>query len=172
MTLKKAHLSDLHALRKICVDAYAQNFHDHWEPGGLDWYLEREFGVGRLTADLTNPNIEYYLVAELESPIGFLKLREVAFAEYELEDVAELEKIYIIPDHKGNGVGTRVMAELIDLLSLRKKRHLYLHVIDTNNAAISFYEKIGFRFQSRTRLDIPYFKEELKGMLKMRLDLR
>tara|TARA_B100000809_G_C14980294_1_gene474259 strand:+ start:259 stop:417 length:159 start_codon:yes stop_codon:yes gene_type:complete len=43
----------------------------------------------------------------------------------------------------------------------------FLSVIDTNKTAIAFYEKLGFKFHSKTILDVPYFKKELKGMHRM-----
>lgn len=43
MELRKAFLKDILELQKICIDAYAKNFYNHWEEGGLEWYLEKEF---------------------------------------------------------------------------------------------------------------------------------
>lgn len=171
MLLKKARLSDLQSLRKVCIAAYSLNFHHHWNPGGLEWYLEKEFGIERLTADLVNLTIEYYFIYESEIPVGFVKLRDVPYPEYSLHDVIELEKIYINPDKKGNGIGRRALAEVIELLKSRGKKVLYLSVIDTNHPAIAFYENFGFQFHSKSRLDIPLFKEELRGMNRMRLML-
>jgi ribosomal protein S18 acetylase RimI-like enzyme len=51
------------------------------------------------------------------------------------------------------------------------KQILFLCVIDTNLNAIAFYEKLGFKFHSKTRLEDSYFKEELKGMNRMYLKL-
>lgn len=171
MLLKKAELSDLPSLQKVCIDAYSLNFHHHWDPGGLDWYVEREFGIERLTDDLTNSTIEYYFIHENEIPVGFVKLRDVPYQEHNQHDVIELEKIYINPDKKGNGIGRRALADIIELLKGRGKKVLFLGVIDTNYPAIAFYENFGFTFHSKTRLDIPFFKEELKGMNRMRLML-
>ncbi|MBS1606591.1 MAG: GNAT family N-acetyltransferase [Bacteroidetes bacterium] len=42
-----------------------------------------------------------------------------------------------------------------------------LEVIDTNTAAIAFYEKAGLRRHSLTRVGYPKFREELKGMWRM-----
>ena len=48
---------------------------------------------------------------------------------------------------------------------------MYLCVIDTNLPAMAFYQKLGFRYHSKTTLDASLFKEELKGMNRMYLDL-
>jgi len=44
-------------------------------------------------------------------------------------------------------------------------------VIDKNTSAIEFYKKMGFEICGKTALDIPYFKDELKGMWRMKLEL-
>jgi len=48
-----------------------------------------------------------------------------------------------------------------------EKEVFWLGVIDTNTAAIAFYEKAGFRRHSMTRVGYPKFREELKGMWRM-----
>lgn len=47
---------------------------------------------------------------------------------------------------------------------------IFLCVIDTNTAAMAFYEKLGFQYHSKTRLETPSFKEQLRGMHRMILE--
>lgn len=171
MVLRKVNVTNIHSLQKVCIDAYSLNFHHHWNPGGLTWYQEREFGYDRLIRDLNDSDIEYFFIHQNENPIGFIKIRSVTMTEYALDHVVELEKIYIIPDKKGAGFGKKALTELIDILKEKGKEYLFLGVIDTNLPAIAFYKKIGFKFHSKTLLDIPFFREELKGMHKMMLQL-
>jgi ribosomal protein S18 acetylase RimI-like enzyme len=78
-----------------------------------------------------------------------------------------LEKIYLLPECKGLRIGKWALGTLIEKLEARGTKKLFLAVIDTNLSAIAFYEKLGFSYHSKTRLEIPYFKEELKGMHRM-----
>ena len=55
--LKKASIKDESELAALCVESYSQTYHDHWEEGGLVWYLEREFGAKRIALDLSSNNI-------------------------------------------------------------------------------------------------------------------
>ena len=48
---------------------------------------------------------------------------------------------------------------------------IYLDVLDTNESAILFYEKLGFKLHSKHRLTYKYFKEDLKGFNRMFLEL-
>lgn len=167
MELKKAVLANLDSLKKICNDAYALNFHDHWNDGGLEWYLQREFSIDRLTADLKDKNSAYYFIEHELKPIGFLKIKNNSSIDIQNDTSAELEKIYVLPEYKGKGIGKSALKEIIKRTTARGIKNIYLGVIDTNKDAIAFYKKLGFEYHSKTRLDIPYFKDELKGMHRM-----
>jgi ribosomal protein S18 acetylase RimI-like enzyme len=69
------------------------------------------------------------------------------------------------------GYGKIVMNEIINRILQKGKKIFFLRVIDTNRNAIAFYEKIGFEFHSKTRLEVPHFREELRGMNRMYLKL-
>ena len=53
---------------------------------------------------------------------------------------------------------------IIDKLRKQKKTILFLDVLDTNESAVSFYEKLGFKFHSKTKVGDEHFKEELNGL--------
>jgi hypothetical protein len=55
--LKKASVKDKSELAALCIESYSKAYHDHWEDGGLAWYLEREFRDQRITLDLSTSNI-------------------------------------------------------------------------------------------------------------------
>jgi ribosomal protein S18 acetylase RimI-like enzyme len=65
------------------------------------------------------------------------------------------------------GIGKLVLTEIIERKKERGYKNLFLSVIDSNENAIAFYKNLGFHIHSTTRLNIPYFKEELKGMYIM-----
>ena len=167
MKLKIAQISDIIELQKICTDAYAQNFSDHWYEGGLALYLQKEFNSKRLKSDLADQNTGYYFIEYQQSVVGFIKIRYNPHPDIPIENSAELEKIYVLPGYKGKGIGKLALYEIIKKVEGCGKSNLFLCVIDSNESAIAFYKKLGFEFHSKTTLDVPYFKEELKGMHRM-----
>lgn len=167
MKLIKALITDSFDLKNICIDAYSKNFYNHWNDGGLKWYLKTEFSTERLNADLLDNNTDYYFIKHEQQTIGFIKIRNNLDVKLSIENAVELEKIYVLPEYKGKGIGKLALKEIIKITKERGKKNLFLCVIDTNKSAIKFYEKMDFKFHSKTRLDVPYFKEELKGMIRM-----
>ncbi len=84
----------------------------------------------------------------------------------------ELDKLYILPDCKSQKIGARMMDLAFRVAEIAGKDDFWLAVIDTNTPAIAFYAKYGFRFHSTTRVSYPKFREELKGMWRMRADIK
>ncbi|MEM6803167.1 MAG: GNAT family N-acetyltransferase [Bacteroidota bacterium] len=168
MELRRIELEEIKDLQSICKEVYSINFGDHWEPGGLELYLEEQFGDERMKKDLANDQILYYLMKEGEAAIGFVKVNLDAELEGFSEiDCCELEKIYLLPNQKGKGLGRKAINAVMDRLKAKGKKLLFLCVIDSNQAAMKFYEALGFEYHSRIRLEAPFFKEELRGMHRM-----
>jgi diamine N-acetyltransferase len=172
MDIQQLKLSDLTTLHKICCEAYCQNFADHWEDGGLEYYINKVFGIETLKSELSDKNIQYYAAFINKEPVAFMKINLFSnLPDLDKEKGLELDKVYILPQFKGMKIGKRLLDIAFDIAKREKKEIFWLSVIDTNKEAISFYEKVGFQFHSKTRLEYPKFKEELKGMWRMYFEL-
>jgi diamine N-acetyltransferase len=170
--IRKMKSSDLTILHKICNDAYTQNFHDHWEEGGLENYINKVFGIDILKKELSDEKIEYYVAFINNEPVAFMKLNLFSnLTGLDINKGLELDKIYILQKFKGMKIGKQLLEVAFDIAKNFKKEVLWLAVIDTNIEAISFYEKSGFKFHSKTILEYPKFKEELKGMWRMYIEV-
>ncbi len=171
--VRKATSDDLPILFTICRESYSENFAQHWNEGGLDWYLDKVYGMSRLKSDLINPDINYFIAYVEDEPAGFMKLQLNSNLPNRLpQSGMEVEKLYFKLRYQGMGIGKKLMSIALEIGSQLKKEIIWLGVIDTNESAITFYKKMGFTIYDKTSLDIPYFKEELKGMWRMALPLR
>lgn len=168
MTIRLMQESDLDLLHTIAREAYSQNFHDHWTGDGLAGYLEKVFGRELLKSELADPRMRYYVAFIDERPVAFLKLNLYSNLPGEPpEKGLELDKLYILPDCKGSGIGGAMVDLVFQVAREEDKTTCWLAVLDANTPAIAFYEKQGFRFHSTTRVTYPLFKEELRGMWRM-----
>lgn len=168
INIRPVVVEDLLVLQRVCHDAYSRNFGHHWSGDGLHLYLQEQFNDQRLLRELADPMISYCFVVEGEEVVGFVKMKwESVLPGEEGASSCELEKIYILPDQKGKGLGRFALQQMLKEARARGKRLFFLCVIDTNTAAIAFYQRLGFDFHSKTRLDAPLFKEELRGMHRM-----
>ncbi len=68
---------------------------------------------------------------------------------------ADLDRIYVHPDHQSEGIGTRLLDEIIDELQTREVGLLTAVVMADNTAARRFYESRGFVTERRRRTRLP-----------------
>ncbi|NRB52874.1 MAG: GNAT family N-acetyltransferase [Saprospiraceae bacterium] len=168
MKIQEIPPTKLRELQEISQIAYSTNFGHHWEGNGLALYLEDQFNAERLQREFQDPEIGYYFVLVEDEVVGFAKMKwQSLLPEHSEDSCCELEKIYMLPSEKGKGLGRYTMEKLIQQAKMKDKAIFFLCVIDTNTAAMAFYEKLGFEFHSKTTLEAPLFKEDLKGMHRM-----
>ena len=171
IVIQQMEPGDLATLHKICCEAYSQNFYNHWDDGGLENYMNKVFGIDTLKTELTDNNIQYYVAFINDEPVAFMKINLSSnLPELDKDKGMELDKVYILPQFKGMKIGRKLLDIAFDIAKTNKREICWLSVIDTNKEAITFYEKIGFQYHSKTQLAYPKFKEELRGMWRMYLE--
>jgi ribosomal protein S18 acetylase RimI-like enzyme len=63
-------------------------------------------------------------------------------------DELYLDGLAVVPWARGQGIGTRLLAEVVDIARGHGKRVVRLDVVDTNHRARAFYERLGFHLVS------------------------
>jgi ribosomal protein S18 acetylase RimI-like enzyme len=61
------------------------------------------------------------------------------------DDSFELAKMAVSPEHRGHGIGDRLMAASIEHTRASKKRSIILESNTKQDAAVALYRKCGFR---------------------------
>jgi GNAT superfamily N-acetyltransferase len=104
-------------------------------------FLEDAFGVDRQFS---------MLIAEYSGkPIGFVTYYP-GYAGYSGSRGVHLGILYVLPQFRRMGVSTRLMSELSKVAIARKWKWMCWTVINTNDKALKFYEKIGAKLRSDT----------------------
>jgi ribosomal protein S18 acetylase RimI-like enzyme len=171
ISIRQADEKDVSLLYSVCRQSYIQSFTDHWVEGGLTWYLEKVYGMDVLERDLKNPDINYFISYYDDVPAGFMKVKlNSPLSLHVSGNHLEIEKLYFLEKYKRKGLGKRMITSVRELADKLGTDLIWLAVIDKNASAITFYENNGFRFFDKTRLEIPYFKDELRGMWRMILE--
>jgi ribosomal protein S18 acetylase RimI-like enzyme len=108
-------------------------------------YLEEGFSNAKLSAELDNPNSEFYFATLNNTVIGYLKIN-FGLAQTELKDdkALEIERIYVLQEFHGKKVGQLLYDQAIHLAKEKKADYVWLGVWEKNHRAIQFYTKNGF----------------------------
>jgi len=77
----------------------------------------------------------------------------MAGERFHLDGWTEISAVCTRPDHRGQGLSSRLVGALIAGIQRRSER-AFLHVMSTNTGAIGLYETLGFRVRQQARLTV------------------
>ena len=170
-TVRRAIRGDAEAIRKVASESWHTAYgpilgRETVEEKLDDWYAVD--GLERSIEEAATEEDAFFVVAELEDrsePEQRFELEDrsepaasgdriVGFAHVvshsEFRSIASLARIYVRPDHWGNGIGRAMLADVERYLTGKYDR-LRLAVLADNEIGVRFYESTGFdRIETRS----------------------
>lgn len=130
------------------ADLERRCFTDPWSPEGL--------------REMVTASHVISLVADVEGTVvGYVMTRWAA-------DTAEILNLAVAPEDRRKGVASRLLDAVLDRLSGRSVREVYLEVRESNRAARALYEGRGFGVAGMRRA---YYRCPTEDALVLRLPL-
>lgn len=145
IAIKKIGLEQLFPLQEIGRKTFYDTFFESDSEESMKAYLATSFSTEKLTAELENPNSEFYFATQNEVVIGYLKVNFGA-AQTELQDAnaVEIERIYVLQDYHGKQVGQLLFEKAMAIAKSNRCDYIWLGVWEENHRALQFYTKNGF----------------------------
>lgn len=145
LVFRECVMDDLVTLQEISYKTYSDTFGHMNKPTNMRAYLEQAFNIDKLRNELSNPNSSFYFLYSDDKLLGYLKLNEYK-AQTDIYDPQslEIERIYVLKEFQGIGLGSFLIEKAIEIANARKKSYVWLGVWEKNHKAISFYKKHGF----------------------------
>ena len=146
MKIKKCSLDDILDLQKIYRQTFFETFSEQNSEENMRIFLDKAYSEEKLKSEIENKESETFLAVENQKILGVLKINTGnAETESGLENSLEIQRIYILKESKGLGIGTVLMN-----LAEKKARELgvsfiWLGVWEKNFPAQKFYTDKGFR---------------------------
>jgi diamine N-acetyltransferase len=136
---------DIKQLQIIGKQTFLETFSEGNSEENMKMYLEEGFAEEKLLSELQDPNAEFYFATSEGDVIGYLKLN-FGDSQTELKDnsALEIERIYVLKDYHGKGVGQLLYKIALEIAQMKKVSYVWLGVWEENPRAISFYKKNGF----------------------------
>jgi len=109
-------------------------------------YLENTYSPVKLAKSLRDEDNVYLLAFFDGEPAGFAKVKKYSLNEH-IESVAqmELQKIYVLQEYHGKGIGTALLKEVKNIAKEVYPDYIWLDTHVSNENAIRLYEKNGFK---------------------------
>ena len=146
MKIKKCSLDDILDLQKIYRQTFFETFSEQNSEENMRIFLDKAYSEEKLKSEIEAKETETFLAVENQKILGVLKINTGnAETESGLENSLEIQRIYILKESKGLGIGTVLMN-----LAEKKPRELgvsfiWLGVWEKNFPAQKFYTDKGFR---------------------------
>ncbi|WP_299439712.1 GNAT family N-acetyltransferase [uncultured Aquimarina sp.] len=163
--------NDIETLVKVSQQFYPEHYSHIWENGDTSFYVNLSFTAAAFKKDIDTENIIYFLIQRSEKTLGLLKLRKhQELVGYTQIEALQLEKIYLLAEATGLGIGTLAMDFTKNLAQELNKKVIWLDVM-TTSPALQFYKKLGFKTISYYSLDYSGLKDGYREMQRMILPI-
>ncbi|MCA9570386.1 MAG: GNAT family N-acetyltransferase [Myxococcales bacterium] len=144
MSVRRAVPGDLRELLAVAERAFRETFEATNDPGDMEAYCEEAFAETLWAAELEDPACTF-LVGGDPRIQGYVKVREAtAPACVDGPDPLELERIYVVAEALGSGLGSALLQAALDHARSLGRRTIWLGVWEENHRALAFYAKNGF----------------------------
>ena len=109
-------------------------------------YFNRTFTVEKIKNGLKNSHNIFWLAYVDGLPVGYSKLKLNSPSEFiQSKDTCQLQKIYVLKDFLAMQIGQKLLNVLIEKAKEISSEDIWLSVLDSNERAIRFYKKHGFK---------------------------
>lgn len=141
---RSAQEDDMESIAEIKVGGWQTAYRGIVDEGYLDAMSAREQAARLKTYPLAS-----FLVAEKGgNVVGFCRISEGSLADG-VTPGCEIREIYIRPDIKRQGIGTKLFEYTVKELKHRGYKIMRLDVFEENAGARRFYEKMGGRMKGK-----------------------
>ena len=143
--IKKVTENDIGQLQEIGKQTFYETFSAGNTPENMSKYLDEGFSLEKLSAELHDPNAEFYFATLVNKVIGYLKIN-FGQSQTELKDnnALEIERIYVLKEYHGKKAGQLLFDKAIQISRQKNAEYVWLGVWEENPRAINFYKKNGF----------------------------
>lgn len=142
--LKECTLNSAEQLQALALQTFIDSYAASNDPDNFRKYLDKAFNLDQLKSEIAHPLMAYYFIFLGETLVGYIKLNEGA-AQTDLKDpdALEVERIYILKDFQGKGLGRQLLDFALATAKAKGKSRLWLGVWEHNPSAIQFYTHYG-----------------------------
>ncbi len=143
ITIRYADQPDINALSSLARLCFSDTFGHLYSKKNLSEHLQTTCSSEFFAKSLSEDKI--LLAEDGNQLVGYIKFGEVNLPLQTIPDSAkEIQRLYIHPQFKGNGIGRNLMQHALNHSTLKTSKHLYLSVYEGNIKAQNFYKKYEF----------------------------
>lgn len=147
--------------------SYSQHYLHLWKDREPLPYFEDSFSPAAVQNEWEDPNCLLFLIQLMNKPAGILKiLLTKAIPTANVPDCLFLERIYILNEYSGKGLGKYTLDFIEKLAAKNNKKIICLESMQKGRA-LDFYKRHGFNIIGEKQLSYPGLVESERPMYIM-----
>lgn len=141
--LRRGGIADIPVVQALADDIWRRHYPGIISREQIEFMLAHGYSHEALAHFVTDVDAGLALADIDDRPVGFA-------AWYRVDDATtKLDKLYVLPEHHGAGVGRALIGHVAALAREQGCTALALNVNRNNTGAIRAYERCGFAIESR-----------------------
>jgi ribosomal protein S18 acetylase RimI-like enzyme len=167
---QRTQLDDAAELQNLSTQTFLDAYASSNSETNMARYIEDSFSQARLIDELSEKESEFYF-AQTDRSMGYIKINfNTAQTESHDPEAMEIERIYVLQEYYGTGVGGQLMEFAKSRALERGIQRIWLGVWEDNPRALRFYTKHGFTPFGRHIFKLGD-EEQWDVMMELRMDL-
>jgi GNAT superfamily N-acetyltransferase len=157
----KDHTKLVSLLEKIYPPAYKHL----WKQEDYSFYINKFFSKENLQKELKDVDANYFFVLYKSEQVGIFRIKyNCEFADQPNASSSYIHRIYLSENAQGKSVAKSLFYWAETQCKQKGNNLIWLKAMDSQKQALRFYEKQGYIFSSKTKLDFNLIHEHLRGM--------
>lgn len=153
-----------HHYIEIGTKSYNQHYKHLWPKGNTDTYIQNSFTLDVLLKEEKDYNTHLFMIKYNQVYVGILKITlNKPYGDLQKDDVLFLDKIYILKEHSGKGIGAKSILFLEEYGRKLSKKVIILESIQKGPAK-DFYLTRNFNIVGSTSFPFKNVIESEKPM--------
>ncbi|WP_144902787.1 GNAT family N-acetyltransferase [Halobellus captivus] len=150
MDLRDATTEDIEAVRRVATESLRASYGHAINEETIEAAVEKWYSADRLRAALEDDREIFVVAVDEDSVVGFAQ-SEISEGR---ETVGYLDWLHVVPDNRGGGIGSQLLARLKQKLIASGVDRLEGRVLAENEEGVAFYEEQGFSEVGERTVDI------------------
>ena len=140
MDVRDATTKDVDEIRRVATESLSASYGHAIDEETIRAAVDKWYSTDRLTQALNDADEIFVLAVEDGSVVGFAQ-SEISDGR---ETVGYLDWLHVVPEHRGGGIGSQLLARLKQKLVASGVDRLEGRVLTENEEGVTFYDEQGF----------------------------
>ncbi|MEP6845412.1 MAG: GNAT family N-acetyltransferase [Panacibacter sp.] len=137
--------ADVNMLQRMSIETFVDTYGVYNTAENMQLHINQHFNTQQLLSELLDKSNYFFAAFNGDEPAGYEKLRTSENPQQLIgRKHIELERIYVLRDYQGMGLGYKMIRYCLDFASVKSYELLWLGVWNQNKKAVQFYTKCGF----------------------------